>query len=166
LVGSFWIDGEPVSQVRHSMTIGKNGRPRAFYKSKKYAHGKMIATNQIRIQMIKNMANRFIPMGVPILVKITYFFPRPKRLKTKKSNPDYIPHTVKPDIDNLDKLYLDSLSGIAFHDDNQVFKIESIKVFTTYDHKTKAEGRKGVKIAIMAEQSAEIKKAFDRYLPF
>ena len=38
--------------------------------------------------------------------------------------------TKKPDIDNIVKIILDSLNGIAFKDDNQITKIEVEKVYT------------------------------------
>ena len=38
--------------------------------------------------------------------------------------------TKKPDIDNIVKIILDSLNGIAFKDDNQITKIEVEKAYT------------------------------------
>jgi Holliday junction resolvase RusA-like endonuclease len=38
-------------------------------------------------------------------------------------------HVKKPDVDNLIKLYLDVLSGIAFEDDNCVSLGQAIKVY-------------------------------------
>lgn len=39
-------------------------------------------------------------------------------------------HVKKPDIDNLVKLYLDCLTGIAIHDDNAVSLGSCIKVYS------------------------------------
>lgn len=40
----------------------------------------------------------------------------------------------KPDVDNLAKVVLDSLNGIAWHDDAQVVNLEVIKMYGTNDH--------------------------------
>ena len=158
------IDGVPVSQVRHSISV-RNGKPRAFYKSKTFRRGKINALNNITVQHYKK-GFRFIPAKVPVKVKLTYVFPRPQLLKTKKSEPGFIPHTVKPDIDNLDKLYLDCLSGIAFNDDNQICRIESTKVFAAYNFSTKTEGWTGVFIQVFSLNKSELRDAVDKYLPF
>jgi Holliday junction resolvase RusA-like endonuclease len=34
------------------------------------------------------------------------------------------PKTIKPDSDNLGKAILDSLNGIAYHDDSQVYSLQ------------------------------------------
>ncbi len=63
----------------------------------------------------------------PLALDITFYLPRPKRLCRKKDPDDPIPHTAKPDRDNLDKAVLDALTDIqVWGDDKQVFsgKIE------------------------------------------
>jgi len=56
-------------------------------------------------------------------VKLTWdaYFPRPKRLLRKNDPALPMPHTIRPDRDNIDKTILDALTGIAYRDDNQVF---------------------------------------------
>ena len=164
-VAEYVIDGAPVAQVRHSFSV-RNGKARAYYKSKKFTTGKTRAQNQIRLQLVTKPENRYVPKDVPIQVRLLYIFPRPKRLKTKKSEPGYIPHSVKPDIDNLDKLYLDCLSGIAINDDNQIYKIESCKVFCSYDYSTKSEGWIGTKIQIHMTDDAKSNQLIEKYLPW
>ena len=44
-----------------------------------------------------------------------------------------MPYLKKPDCDNIAKIILDSLNGIAFKDDNQVSKLEVNKVYGTED---------------------------------
>lgn len=59
--------------------------------------------------------------------------PIPKSL-SKKERSDaelgHLKHIKKPDVDNLVKLYLDVLSGIAFDDDNRVSLGQAIKVYS------------------------------------
>lgn len=56
--------------------------------------------------------------GVPLAARIEAYFPRPKRLLTRKS-PAVAPHTGKPDADNIAKIVLDALAP-WMHDDAQV----------------------------------------------
>ena len=57
------------------------------------------------------------PAGVPVTVRIVTMRPmpksRPKRIVTE-------PDVYKPDADNIAKLVLDALNGIAWSDDTQV----------------------------------------------
>lgn len=58
-----------------------------------------------------------IPAGVPVSVTVTTYRALPKsRPKSIKSEPD----VYKPDADNIAKLVLDALSGVAFYDDSHV----------------------------------------------
>ena len=57
------------------------------------------------------------PKGVPVLVSVDTWRPLPRsRPKRVEAEPD----TFKPDADNIAKLVLDALNGIAWHDDTQV----------------------------------------------
>ncbi len=60
------------------------------------------------------------PMDGPVVVEVRFYLPRPKRLMRKKDPVGPIPHTAKPDVDNLWKSTADALSGIAWRDDGQV----------------------------------------------
>ncbi len=60
------------------------------------------------------------PMEGPMRVDIVAVFPRPKSMLWKTKPMPRVPHTAKPDRDNLDKGILDSLSKFAFNDDAQV----------------------------------------------
>ena len=64
------------------------------------------------------------PRDVPVRVCVETYRPipksRPKRVVTE-------PDTFKPDADNISKLVLDALNGIAWFDDRQVTKLSVIK---------------------------------------
>jgi Holliday junction resolvase RusA-like endonuclease len=64
--------------------------------------------------------------GVPLGVWIDAYFPRPKRLLTKKSDQYLIPYTSKPDGDNVAKIVLDALAP-WMHDDAQVSDLRVLK---------------------------------------
>ena len=142
------INGEPIAQVRHSVSL-RSGKPKAYYKSKK-----------------SKSENIYLPKSVPVSLNFLFVFKRPQRLKTKKTDPGFIPHTVKPDNDNLIKLYVDCLSGVAFHDDNQVYEIKSKKVFCSYDPSTKTEGFEGVIITVDYIENDITQKAIEDFIPW
>jgi Holliday junction resolvase RusA-like endonuclease len=41
---------------------------------------------------------------------------------------------VKPDLDNVAKLILDALNGVAWHDDNQIARLTISKVYGKKPH--------------------------------
>ena len=57
-----------------------------------------------------------------ITLKVLYFFPyRKAEKKSVVKNNVIIPHTVRPDLDNLEKLLLDVMTSLQFwHDDSQI----------------------------------------------
>jgi Holliday junction resolvase RusA-like endonuclease len=62
-------------------------------------------------------------------LKVTFYLPMPKRIKKECVFEDQcVAHNVKPDLDNLEKAVLDSLTEAKiWKDDALVFKIESEK---------------------------------------
>jgi Holliday junction resolvase RusA-like endonuclease len=57
----------------------------------------------------------------PVRVDMAFYFKRPKRLLRKKDIDMAIPHTSKPDLDNLAKAVLDAMTQLGWwHDDAQV----------------------------------------------
>ena len=87
------------------------------------------------------------PLTGPLRVNITFVFPRPSAIIWKTKPMPRLPHTKKPDIDNLTKSCLDALNNIVWRDDAQVHSGEfrkviaagdeaphvSVEVFTTVD---------------------------------
>lgn len=74
--------------------------------------------------------NAKAPMGRPVRVDITCSRPLPKgRPRRVDSEPD----VVKPDVDNVAKLVLDALNGLAWHDDSQVMALHVRKTHRTRD---------------------------------
>lgn len=68
-------------------------------------------------------------------VEFTFKFPMPKyikenRLKLYLAENQILLPSIKPDLDNLEKFYLDCMNGIVYHDDKQVTSLKSKKVYT------------------------------------
>jgi Holliday junction resolvase RusA-like endonuclease len=61
------------------------------------------------------------PIAGPLAVTFRFYLPRPQSLMKRKSPDGAIPHTSKPDLDNLIKSTADCLSGIAWVDDRQIY---------------------------------------------
>jgi len=76
------------------------------------------------------------PLDCPLRVDLYFYLPRPKGHygtgrnagKLKASAP--LNHTKKPDIDNLRKLIMDSLTGIFYRDDSLVCEGLTRKVYS------------------------------------
>jgi Holliday junction resolvase RusA-like endonuclease len=72
------------------------------------------------------------PEGV-VLLTLDAYFPPPKsfpRWKQERVESERFPHTKKPDIDNIVKLAMDALNGIAYQDDSQVWIQSARKVYS------------------------------------
>ncbi len=58
-----------------------------------------------------------------LIANITAFFPIPRSISRKKREDminGKIRPTIKPDCDNIAKIYFDALNGIIYHDDKQI----------------------------------------------
>ena len=58
----------------------------------------------------------------------------PKKQKELIENNELFP-TVKPDSDNISKIILDALNGVAYYDDNQVTDLTIYKLYATTNEK-------------------------------
>jgi Holliday junction resolvase RusA-like endonuclease len=67
---------------------------------------------------------RKAPLEGPLRVEVTFRFPLPASakaaVKRQVAAGEWVPHTTKPDADNLWKSSLDGLTGIVFVDDKQI----------------------------------------------
>lgn len=67
-----------------------------------------------------------------IKVEIQAFYPIPKSFSKKKRNDaifERIRPTTKPDCDNIIKVVLDALNGVAYYDDKQVVSVSCEKYY-------------------------------------
>jgi len=107
--------------------IGK-GRPRA---SGKGGHVRMYTPDKTRawekeFVEIAQEAVGEITLDEPLQVAIVAVFPRVKRLKAGAR----VPHTVKPDVDNVTKIVLDGLQAAGIIADDKL--VYSLKVECWY----------------------------------
>lgn len=88
--------------------------------------------NQIAMAF-KAGGGRCVPEGQCVAVSVTAFFPVPKSYskgKRKACIDGYIRPDKKPDIDNVLKVVLDALNGLAYDDDKQVIEAICRKYYT------------------------------------
>lgn len=72
------------------------------------------------------------PCEKPIVVSIQAVFPIPssfRKAEKEKARKGLIKPTKKPDIDNIIKIILDGLNGVAFKDDSQVIVVHATKEY-------------------------------------
>lgn len=71
-------------------------------------------------------------INMPLQVRITAFYPIPKsfnKAKRERAISDDLRPTTKPDCDNIIKVVLDALNGVAYYDDKQVVCVSCNKYY-------------------------------------
>jgi crossover junction endodeoxyribonuclease RusA len=68
----------------------------------------------------------FFDKGQAVRVGIGFFLPRPASLPKRIRH-----HTVRPDIDKLERAVFDALTGVLWHDDSQVVESHKYKRYDT-----------------------------------
>ena len=124
MIFNFEIPGDPKGKGRPRFT--RNGR--TFTPAETVRYESLVRTCFTQ----KYYGAETIPQKVPTEVSITAFYSIPKVSKQKQalmeSNTE-LP-TKKPDIDNLAKIILDALNGIAYHDDAQIVRLTVQKSYS------------------------------------
>ena len=99
-----------------------------FAKQRNWTHqGRIIKNKKSRLwekEAAVLLRQEFLhsPFYGAIDVNICFLFERPKTVKRKF-------HTVRPDIDNLQKSILDAANGILWNDDSQIVHLNSSKLY-------------------------------------
>lgn len=105
--------------------VGK-ARPRVTKSGHAYTPDKtQLAEDNIKIYLRAHNAHRF---DGPLEVALKFSFKKPKSAPADRTFP-----SVKPDIDNLVKLVLDSSNGILWNDDAQVVDLHVYKRYSLHD---------------------------------
>ena len=117
------IPGVPVGKARPRFT--KSGRCYNTKKTTEYERS-------IAIGFLHSGEKSF-PANTPLIIDIIAEMPIPKstpKYKLKRMIEEETPHLKKPDLDNIVKAVLDGLNGIAFPDDNQIYRISAFKKYS------------------------------------
>lgn len=120
---SFEIEGDPVGKGRPKFS-SRGGFARAYTPKKTIDYEK-----KVKKCYLDQIGTKF---DCALRVEITAFYPIPKSTSKKnrvKMLRDEIRCTKKPDIDNIAKIILDALNGVAYEDDKQVISLEVNKMY-------------------------------------
>lgn len=109
---SFTVEGNPVPKAR-ARTVRKGGRTWSFT-PKKVA----VWEKAVKEEASKHFTE---PFNGPVALSLAFYMKRPK--SRKKDN--YVMTT--PDLDNLEKAFLDGLNEVAYMDDKQVVVKNAVK---------------------------------------
>ena len=92
----------------------------------------VVYENLIKGCFLEQCGRKCFDKGIPVAVSIVAGFQIPKSTSQKRERQmlsGMIRPTKKPDADNISKCVLDSLNGIAYHDDSQVTELEIRKIY-------------------------------------
>lgn len=117
-IAYYTIESTPVPLKRPRFGLGK-----VYDSQKKTKFG-------VQVQLRKQH-DYSLPFEGPLKIEVTFFMQLPQRQARKKHQECYLPHFIRPDIDNLIKFLLDCANGILFKDDAQVASITAQKVYST-----------------------------------
>lgn len=115
----FVVPGDPRGKQRPRVRRTK-GRSIAYTPKETVKYEQKVRASYRRL-----MSEKF-PKGIALKVNITALFPIPKRFnkeQRKKALDGELLPTKKPDSDNIIKIILDALNGVAYHDDAQVCEV-------------------------------------------
>ena len=125
----FLVLGEPIAQPRPRVGL-RNGVPRVY---KDASHPVHAWREQVRL--VARSTYHGMPLEGPLAVYLSFLMPRPKAMQWKRRAMPRVPHTVKPDADNLAKASLDSLLGVVMQDDSQIAVLHVTKWIAGGDEK-------------------------------
>lgn len=123
----FIVDGKPQGKQRPRFSrISKT----VYVPTKTAKYEKQIA------KAYTDSGGRYISAGCYVSVAVHAFFPVPKSY-SKKRREDCLERVLrpdkKPDMDNILKVVLDALNGVAYVDDKQVVELIGRKYYTESD---------------------------------
>lgn len=150
------IPGKPFAQPRAKATTF-GGRTRMYTPTTtKSADGERksngVAEFKALVTLVASKAmDGMPPLTGPMRVDCEFVFPRLGGMIWKRKPMPRAWKETKPDRDNLDKMILDSLSGVVFRDDNQVCTGMITKVYAAGDEQPHTR----VVISIAAEPAGK-----------
>lgn len=121
----FTVPAVPVAQPR-PRAVSMNGSARVFGAPKSHPVHAFKATCRMACEDIVN-----VPLEGPLAIVLAFILPRPKL--PKKLGTHRLPHTKRPDFDNLEKSVVDALTGRAWKDDAQLCDVRTTKWIAAAD---------------------------------
>ena len=118
---TFEVSGTPVPKARPRAFKTKNGNIRAYTptNSKNFEHLVRMHAEKVFMEPIKG----------PVKLDVVFLMPRPGRMIWKTKPMPRVPCDKRPDATNLIKGIEDSLNGVAYLDDGQIYRIDVQKLY-------------------------------------
>ena len=127
---AFAVQGRPVPWSRTRLNPRAKSAQRAFFKAdnvkqyqKRIRDEFFVAYRQI------GFTSNPVRLNCPVEMDLMFIYAKPKSSKR-------VMMTTKPDLDNLEKIYLDALNRVAYEDDCQVVRVNKAKMYGSNDHVT------------------------------
>ena len=120
----FEVPGEPRGKGRPRFT--KTGHPYTDSETRAYE-------NKIVAYYHKQLGAFRWPDSAFISLQVTAYYPIPKsatKAATAAMREGAMLPSRKPDIDNVMKIVLDALNGVAYKDDSRVVRVEARKIYS------------------------------------
>jgi Holliday junction resolvase RusA-like endonuclease len=118
---SFFVPGIPATQGSHKAFIvkGEGGKPRAAVTA---VSGKSLNDWRAMVRLCASQAWSGPPVSCGVRMTLAFRFARPPSV-TQRKRPV---HSVKPDVDKLTRAVFDALTGVVYHDDSQVCRLDGV----------------------------------------
>ena len=113
---TFVIHAPPIGKIRHRSMVLPNGMIHNYNTKKNTDYEKLVKT-----EFKKQCPHTYFDGEIEVIINA--YFPIPKswnKRKQKEALEGIFRPIVKPDVDNISKIVLDSLNGVAFDDDKSV----------------------------------------------
>lgn len=114
----FYVYGPVRGMARPRVTRNGTFTPRASREARDHVRASALAA------MPEGAETPLFGSGHPVAVSVTTWRALPKR---RPAGVESEPDTAKPDIDNVAKLVMDALKGVAYEDDAQVTTLYATK---------------------------------------
>ncbi len=121
MIVTFLIEGEPTGKGRHRTT--KKGNIHTPVKTTLYE-------NWVKSVYINRVGEKLLNGPIKATIEAYYGIPKSKSKKAKELMMLHVTRPMKkPDVDNIAKVILDSLNGIAYRDDAQIVELQVNKYY-------------------------------------
>ena len=114
----FSVPGEPFAKQR----------PRAARKGRYITIYTPRPTKEYEKKVIQNYRKRYkdqekLDGNLYVKIHAVFSIPKSTTKKERKILETGVPHTKKPDVDNIGKVCLDGMNGVVYEDDGSVYKL-------------------------------------------
>ena len=138
MIIQFIVPAIPIAQPRQRHRVIQQSGGRAFATNYTPKNDPVNAF-KAAVQLAASNAYRGPPIEGPVEMDVVFVMPRPKSMIWKKRDMPRVPHTGKPDRDNMLKSLQDALEGLLFRNDSQIYDGRATKWIAAGDEQPHVE---------------------------